>query len=382
MAKRKENGAGTFRRKGSNWNYQFSYKETGSNERKLKNFTAETKEECLIRAEEFLAELTDGSERIRADITIPDIMKDKYDNDFAKNHTDEQGYMRNLNLLKQFEQYPLSKIPIAMIMQEQIELFLQSITNYSDSVIKKLYGLLNLSFRIALDKGIISENPMTIKELRRPKAEKRAREVKGLDLEEQCAFLKALQEYQVPPGGNDFRLQLLIELYSGMRMGEINALRPEDIDFDIGVVHVKRTVALGLDNKLFLNDIPKTDNGMRDIPISGQLKDVLTAALEEMRDNPLGVIFYNHKADKLVSTQQVNMFYKRILDNAGIEYRGQHSLRHTFAARCIESGVTAVVLKNWLGHSDIHMTIDVYADVFSKMDNDAMEKFDNYIDEL
>ena len=382
MAKRKENGAGTFRRKGSNWNYQFSYKETGSNERKLKNFTAETKEECLIRAEEFLAELTDGSERIRADITIPDIMKDKYDNDFAKNHTAEQGYMRNLNLLKQFEQYPLSKIPIAMITQEQIELFLQSITNYSDSVIKKLYGLLNSSFRIALDKGIISENPMTIKELRRPKAEKRAREVKGLDLEEQCAFLMALQEYQVPLGGNDFRLQLLIELYSGMRMGEINALRPEDIDFDIGVVHVKRTVALGLDNKLFLNDIPKTDNGMRDIPISGQLKDVLTEALEEMRDNPIGVIFYNHKADKLVSTQQVNLFYKRILDNAGIEHRGQHSLRHTFAARCIESGVTAVVLKNWLGHSDIHMTIDIYADVFSKMDNDAMEKFDNYIDEL
>ena len=382
MAKRKENGAGTFRKKGSKCNYQFSYKEPGSQERKLKSFTAETEEECLIRAEEFLAELTDGAEHIRADITIPDIMREKYDNDFAKNHTAEQGYMRNLNLLKQFEQYPLSRIPIAMITQEQIELFLQSITNYSDSVIKKLYGLLNASFRIALDKGIISENPMTIKELRRPKADKRAREVKGLDLEEQCAFLMALQEYQVPPGGNDFRLQLLIELYSGMRMGEINALRPEDIDFDIGVVHVKRTVALGLDNKLFLNDIPKTDNGMRDIPISGQLKDVLTAALEEMRDNPLGVIFYNHKADKLVSTQQVNMFYKRLLNNADIKYRGQHSLRHTFAARCIESGVTAVVLKNWLGHSDIHMTIDIYADVFSKMDNDAMEKFDNYIDEL
>ena len=382
MAKRKENGAGTFRRKGSKWNYQFSYKETGSNERKLKNFTAETKEECLIRAEEFLAELTDGAEHIRADITIPDIMREKYDNDFAKNHTAEQGYMRNLHLLKQFEQYPLSRIPIAMITQEQIELFLQSITNYSDSVIKKLYGLLNASFRIALDKGIISENPMTVKELRRPKAEKRAREVKGLDVEEQCAFLEALHEYQVPPGGNDFRLQLLIELYSGMRMGEINALRPEDIDFDIGVVHVKRTVALGLGNKLFLNEIPKTDNGMRDIPISGPLKDVLTDALEEMRDNPIGVIFYNHKADKLVSTQQVNMFYKRLLNNAGIEYRGQHSLRHTFAARCIESGVTAVVLKNWLGHSDIHMTIDIYADVFSKMDNDAMEKFDNYIDEL
>ena len=152
MARRKENGAGTFRKIGDKWNYQFRYKEPGSNERKLKSFTAETKEECLIRAEEFLAEITDGAEHIRADVTIPDIMREKYDNDFAKNHTAEQGYMRNLNLLKQFEQYPLSKIPIAMIMQEQIELFLQSITNYSDSVIKKLYGLLNLSFLSCLNK--------------------------------------------------------------------------------------------------------------------------------------------------------------------------------------------------------------------------------------
>ena len=45
-------------------------------------------------------------------------------------------------------------------------------------------------------------------------------------------------------------------------------------------------------------------------------------------------------------------------------------------------GVPGVVLKNWLGHSDIHITLDTYAHVFSKMDNEAINKFDDYIDEL
>ena len=93
-------------------------------------------------------------------------------------------------------------------------------------------------------------------------------------------------------------------------------------------------------------------------------------------------MFYNHKTDKLIATQLVNTFFKRILNAAGIEIRGQHSLRHTFATRCIESGVPGVVLKNWLGHSDIHITLDTYAHVFSKMDNEAINKFDDYIDEL
>ena len=95
MAKRKENGTGTFRKKGSKWNYQFSYKEPGSQERKLKSFTAETEEECLIRAEKFLAELTDGAEHIRADITIPDIMREKYDNDFGM--SDDELLYREMN---------------------------------------------------------------------------------------------------------------------------------------------------------------------------------------------------------------------------------------------------------------------------------------------
>ena len=59
-----------------------------------------------------------------------------------------------------------------------------------------------------------------------------------------------------------------------------------------------------------------------------------------------------------------------------------HALRHTFATRCIEAGIPAVVLKKWLGHTNIHVTLDTYADVFSRMNFDSMVKFDTLMDEV
>ena len=115
---------------------------------------------------------------------------------------------------------------------------------------------------------------------------------------------------------NEYSKQILIELYTGMRMGEINALRPEDIDFKKGVI----------------------------------------------------------------STSQVNCFYRRICEKAGIEFHGQHSLRHTFATRCIEAGVKPVVLKNWLGHTNIHITLDTYADVYGSLNSASMEQLEKYLE--
>lgn len=76
----------------------------------------------------------------------------------------------------------------------------------------------------------------------------------------------------------------------------------------------------------------------------------------------------------------MNSAFKTICTKAGVECNGQHSLRHTFATRCIEAGIPALVLKGWFGHKDIYVTLDTYADVFSRMEFGEMAKFDSYID--
>lgn len=379
MKKQKNgNGEGSFRIVNGKYNYRFTYvNEFG--EKKRKSFSGITKEECLLRAEDFLEKMEKKIEGIDLDVTIPELLRKKYEDDYAMNFVGEQGYARNLGGVALFERTGIGKLPVADITETQIKAFLRSITKYSDSVIKKTYQQLNVAFKMAVDKNIIEKNPMEANDIRRPKSSKKPKDVKGFTQEEQDRFLKALEEFKVPRNRNDYKLQLLIELYSGMRMGEINALKPEHIDFENGLIHVRSTVSRGLEYRTFIKEGAKTDAGVRDIPINKMLETVLRSSLEQKRRNPLGLVFYDHIKNDLITTSQVNCFFHRICKKAGISKRGQHALRHTFATRCIEAEIPPVVLKTWMGHKDIHMTLDIYADVFDNMNNSAMEKFEGYI---
>ena len=62
--------------------------------------------------------------------------------------------------------------------------------------------------------------------------------------------------------------------------------------------------------------------------------------------------------------------------------RGQHALRHSFATRCIEAGVSPLVLKNWLGHTNIHITLDTYSDVFARMNAGSIALLDKYMESI
>ena len=165
-------------------------------------------------------------------------------------------------------------------------------------------------------------------------------------------------------------------------MGEINALKPEDINFSEGYIHVGATISRGIGSRNFYKPHPKTAAGVRDVPMPMKARELLMEALMEMKPNPEGLIFYDHNKDDVIATYQVCSFYKRICEKAGIPYYGQHSLRHTFATRCIEADIPPLVLKKWLGHTDINITLSTYADVFDRMHLKSVSKFENIIDEI
>ena len=375
---------GSFRKnKIGGWEYRTQFKDEYEITH-YKSFSGSTKKECVERAEAFLQRhrmLMDG---ISVDMTIPDILREKYTLDFEKGYTKEQGYDRSLKTIDIIDRHPLGRLALIDIRVVHIDTFLRFITKYSNTTIKKIYGMLTNAFEMAVEQGIITKNLMSEKTLRCPRSRKRDKVVKGLTEEEQKRLLKTLEDHKVPEGRNSYKPQILIELYAGLRMGEINALKPSDIRFKDGggFIHVERTVARGLDSRPFISDSTKTDAGIRDVPISKPLIPILKQSIENMGKNPYGLIFYDYIKGGIIETHQVNSFYRRLCEKAEIPFGGQHALRHTFATRCIESGIPAIVLKNWLGHRDIHVTLDTYSDVYSRLNYKSVDLFNNYIDEL
>lgn len=377
--KRKRNGEGTWRMTAAgNIEYRFTYTDEYGN-RRIKSVTGVSENHYYERAEEFLYKIEQKLNGISYDATIPELLYEKVESDYRKNYTGEQGYERNLRTIEAIEKSAIGYMPIVDVKTFHIERYLESLTHYSNNTIGKFYSMLKTAFTIATDRKLIPFNLMNKRSIKCPISDNPTKKVRGLTEEEQVKFVNTLNESEINGKCITYRLQLLIELYSGMRMGEINALRPECINFHKGFIHVDKTISRGK-ARPFLKEGTKTKAGERDIPISAPLKPLLEEALAQMRDNPDNLIFYDHFKDGVITTSQVCSMYKKICKDAGIPYYGQHALRHTFATRCIEAGIQPVVLKGWLGHTNIHITLDTYADVFDRMNLGAISKFEEYMD--
>ena len=379
---RRERGQGSFRYfDNGRVEYRISYTDEIGDSFK-KSFTAGSEQECLERAYEWIKRHEKVENGVDAESSIVDILKNRFEIDYKMNYINESGYGRKIESLKILERSHIGNVPIYKLQKRHIEDYLGSITHYSNSVIEKIFLQLKLAFAIAYEKGLIERNIMLSRDIRRPRSDKPDKKVRALTLEEQKILVDALSNKRYNYGSNDYHLQLFIELYSGMRMGEINALRSKDIDFDNNVIHVRGTVSLGIDHKPFLKGSTKTYAGLRDVPISDKLRPYLQEAIDNYKPNPQGLLFFNRRTKGVLATNMVNSSFQRLCKDVGLPKTGQHCLRHTFATRCIESGVPPVVLKTWLGHKDIHVTLDTYTDVFKTMDNEAMDKVNKYLTKI
>ena len=215
--------------------------------------------------------------------------------------------------------------------------------------------------------------------IRKPKSDKPTKKVVAFTVEEENDFLNYLKDMKINKNAIDYRPMFYIELFAGLRMGEICALTAKDIDLRNRLIHVRNTVTRGINYAIKVGDRTKTQKGYRDVPIQDCLVPILKEVLTNYKENDNGLLFYNFKSNRPISTSQVNSSFTRICKKLNIEISGgQHLLRHTFATRVIESGISAEVLKNWMGHTDISVTINTYCDVFDRLNNPAMEQLNTY----
>lgn len=169
---------------------------------------------------------------------------------------------------------------------------------------------------------------------------------------------------------------ILIALYTGLRIGEICALKWEDIDLEKNILKVKHTMLRIKDlseearkkTKIIIDE-PKTINSKRSIPLS----PMIIEKLKQLKYVPENYVLSNSKV--LMEPRNYYNQFKRVLKKLKMPNYSFHALRHTFATRCIELGFDPKTLSEILGHSDIRITLALYVHPSDKQKEKCMEKF-------
>lgn len=169
--------------------------------------------------------------------------------------------------------------------------------------------------------------------------------------------------------GNSSDMGILLCLYTGMRIGEICALKWSDIDLNLQLISVNKTMyriknpAENSPKTIVIIDTPKSRSSIREIPIPTFMIDELA----NMKKNYSGDSYFLTGNKRYLEPRAYRERYKSFLKSASIQYRNFHVLRHTFATECIACGVDVKTVSELLGHSSVKITLDRY--VHSSMEN-------------
>lgn len=229
------------------------------------------------------------------------------------------------------------------------------------SYVRTISCIIKAVLRYACDEGLCEPMNSSIY-----KPSVRKKELSILSKTEQKTLEEYLQNNITPTN-----VGLLLSLYAGLRIGEVCALSWSDVNLEEKILKVRHTVAR--DRSGLIIDTPKTASSFRDIPISSKLLPFLEA-LEGKKD----AAYVISDSCGFVKPRTYEYRYHRLLKELNIKDYNYHTLRHTFATRCIEAGVDVKSLSEILGHSNVSITLNTYVHSSMEMKRSQLEKLANF----
>lgn len=171
---------------------------------------------------------------------------------------------------------------------------------------------------------------------------------------------------------------VLLALCTGMRIGEVCALRWENVDFKQKIITVNSTVGRVYNCELKLTEkissSPKTKNSYREIPISRQLFQSLKT-VKKISLSPFVVGTSEHSKEP----RSYRDYFDRLLKRLNIPHVVFHGLRHTFATRCIESKCDYKTVSVILGHSNVATTLNLYVHPDLNQKKRCIDRMSNFL---
>lgn len=286
-----------------------------------------------------------------------------------------------------------SNLPIQSISKRDYQAFVDDMeVKYSKNYVDSIVSSTNLIFKYAIETKIISNAPF--EGIKRSKYNPTVDDIENNDIkqkflekDELYQFLKIAKDNHSP--ANSFELFTTLA-YTGMRAGELLALKWSDIDIEECTISITKTYYNPNNNKKKYQILtPKTKSSIGTISIDSNVIQLLQdykVNVQEKWKNELYVdnnfIFTDNNGYPLV-IKKISQWIKSIMSQTDIDKNiSTHSFRYTHCSLLIEAGVHIKEIQERLRHKDIQTTMNIYASITKSYKKDASQKFSNLMENV
>jgi integrase len=377
VGRKRKNGEGTVRlRKDGRWEGRvvIGYDDNGLP--KTKNVLAKTKGECVEKLNALKNTITPARPaKIRADMPFGDWVEYWYETcskPVARPSTQRiyEGYIR-LYVRPQIGDIPLNKVTTNDIQQLCTWMLTDARTDQesgesglSDSQVRNCHSLCYRALEKAVSEKLIARNPAVGCKL--PPIKRN--EMKILSRE-------SMQKLLIQAKEENYYELFLLELATGLRLGELVALQWDDLNLTTGELRISKQATIA-GAELVISE-PKTKAAVRTLILPPSVRKVL--AEYKTRVNSKWLFPSSKKEGLPMLPASVRHRLDRILDHAGCERVRFHDLRHTFATNALANGMDVKTLSTILGHVSAATTLNTYSHVTDEMRQKAAMKIDKGI---
>ena len=373
--KRGQNEGSISKRPDGSWWARITVGKDQDGKQKRKAFYGKTRREVLHRMTAALSELNHGVFVEPSKITVNewlDIWLHDYKPQSVKRTTLQIYDSRAENHIRPF----IGHIKMQDLRRETIQGLINELSRkYAAETVKGIYITLHAALEQARKNSLIYVNCASGIVLPKPDKSR----VQAFTIEEQRRFMEAAKRSYM---GDMF----LLDLGTGLRIGELISLTWNDIDLENGVLRVNRTLNIIKSSEDSHNKwlktfgTPKTASSVRSIPLLPYITDLLKSARKK-QDEKKDVLHYEDnnlvfstRSGKPLDPRNMQRVFQSVLKQAGLSGFHIHCLRHTFATRGLEQGIELRVLQELLGHSTVKITADLYTHVLPDMKKDSIMK--------
>lgn len=381
---RAANGSGTIRqRKNGTWEarYTAGY-DPGTGKQIQKSIYGKTQKEVRVKLQQIEVSIEDGTYLEPSKMTISNWL-DTWINEYLGNV--KPGTVANYSQHVRIHIKPaIGSIKLSAIQPPQIQHLYNALQKkgLSAKTIKNVHGCLHKALQTAVRMGYIARNPADGCIL--PRVIKK--EIHPLDMPEVETFLKAVE-------GHPLEVLFKVDLFTGLRSGEILGLTWDCIDFENGTIYVCRQLVpprrkggaytygtLKNDKPRTITPAPSVMKMLKDHSLKQKIQRLQAGAAWD--DEGFKNLVFTNETGKHLTQVGVWKQLHKVLRDTGIENLRFHDLRHTYAVNSLQSGDDVKTVQENLGHHTAAFTLDVYGHVTDTMKKKSADRMEAYIQSI